>query len=339
MMDRMDPDRYFESLYTQTIKSQKLQEVSGEQKEWLKSMLYKSLGHFPEYQTTPRQVQVERKELEEYTREKVYLSFSEDIVIPLYILTPKGNQIDAPAVLALHGHGYGNKGLVGLLPDGSEDLDAAHNKQHFALKLVKRGIKVFVPEVIGFGERMLAKDKEQGQENSCYALSTLLLMAGKSLAGLRVAEAIALLDYMENYHDVQGNKIGIMGFSGGALVAAYTAALVEKVNATVLSGFTNTFKGSILAMHHCIDNYVPGILKYAELPDLISLISPRPLFIESGLNDPIFPIETAKEALAEISRVYDKEGASESLSYDFFDGGHEVSGRKAYDWLTRTLEV
>ncbi|WP_077622595.1 hypothetical protein [Sediminibacillus massiliensis] len=88
------------------------------------------------------------------------------------------------------------------------------------------------------------------------------------------------------------------------MVAAFTAALDERVKATVLSGFTNTFKGSIMAMHHCIDNYLPGILRYAELPDIIGLIAPRPLFVEAGEEDPIFPVEHVRTALSRLKKIY-----------------------------------
>ncbi len=57
----------------------------------------------------------------------------------------------------------------------------------------------------------------------------------------------------------------------------------------------NTFKDSVMAMPHCIDNFVPGLLDIAELPDILGLIAPRPLLIESGTKDPIFPIVAAKK--------------------------------------------
>ena len=87
------------------------------------------------------------------------------------------------------------------------------------------------------------------------------------------------------------HKIGCMGISGGGLVAAFTSILDERIKATVISGYTSTFKGSIMDRRHCLDNYIPGILEYTEMPDLIGLIAPRALFIEAGTADHLFPLD------------------------------------------------
>jgi len=77
----------------------------------------------------------------------------------------------------------------------------------------------------------------------------------------------------------------------------YAAAVEERIKVAVISGYLNTFKDSIMAMKHCECNYLPGILKYGEMYDICSLIAPRPLLIESGKNDPIFPFYVSKFAL------------------------------------------
>ena len=62
----------------------------------------------------------------------------------------------------------------------------------------------------------------------------------------------------------------------------------------MVSGYLNTFRDSIGSLAHCIDNYVPGILNWAEMHDIAGLIAPRPLFVESGEKDNIFPIAASK---------------------------------------------
>jgi fermentation-respiration switch protein FrsA (DUF1100 family) len=83
--------------------------------------------------------------------------------------------------------------------------------------------------------------------------------------------------------------------------------------------------------------YVPRILKYAEMSDLAALIAPRPLLIESGNQDPIFPLQAAKAAYKELQRVYRLLDVPERLNRDIFVGGHQFGGRKAFDWLARWL--
>ena len=51
-----------------------------------------------------------------------------------------------------------------------------------------------------------------------------------------------------------------------------------------------------MSVSHCIDNYLPGILNWAEQYDVAGLIAPRPLFAESGERDDIFPVAAARES-------------------------------------------
>ncbi|WP_163538849.1 alpha/beta hydrolase family protein [Gracilibacillus sp. YIM 98692] len=331
-------DKLFDHFYDRAVEDSVTTVGPVERKLSLKSTLLELLGDFSDLDAAKidKDIRViEEKEFDDYTRELIIVPVTDHIEINMYVLTPKADRSTYPSVLALHGHGYGVKEIVGLTAEGEEDQGDPGIHQHFAIPLVKQGLKVFAPEVIGFGERMLTRDKKEGKQNSCEAMATNLLLEGKTLAGLRIWEAREILNYMETCQDVDADHIGIMGFSGGGLVAAYTAALDLRIQATVLTGFTNTFKGSIMAMRHCIDNYIPGILNHAELPEWIALISPRALFVESGEADPIFPNQYAQEAIGEIKEYY--ENRPEKFSHDIFPGSHEISGRKAYDWLIEQL--
>ena len=109
---------------------------------------------------------------------------------------------------------------------------------------------VIAPDVAGFGERRLDADLARNPDapNSCHRLSTGLMMHGKTLAGLRVAETLKALEYVAERPEVQANQIGIMGFSGGGLISFLSAALDERIRVAVLAGYPNTFKDSIMAM-------------------------------------------------------------------------------------------
>ncbi|MGN8647413.1 dienelactone hydrolase family protein [Gracilibacillus sp. HCP3S3_G5_1] len=332
-------DRLFNQFYDNALEDTVKAVGPVERKLTLKSSLLELLGDFSYLDETRLEMKpelIETTNFDDYTRELISLPVTDLISIPVYILTPKKESQVYSTVLALHGHGYGVKEAVGLTKIGEEEQGELGIHKQFAVELVKRGFKVFAPEVIGFGDRRLTRDKEAGKINSCESMATNLLMEGKTLAGLRIWEARRLLDYMETCTEVDSERIGMMGFSGGAVITTYTAALDLRVRATVLTGFPNTFKGSIMAMHHCIDNYIPGILNYAELPEWISLISPRCLFIESGEKDPIFPNKYVKEAIAEIEKYY--HNRPEKFGYDIFPGVHEISGRKSYDWLKHQLQ-
>jgi dienelactone hydrolase len=281
---------------------------------------------------------IERVEYEDYVRERVEIRTAESLLMPAYMLMPKGRPGKSPLVVACHGHGYGSKAAVGLLPDGSDSGEDPNVHKKFGLALMKRGFAVIVPELIGFGERKLENEEIVNRDtNSCFPIGVLLLMLGKTIAGLRIQETMAAIDYACGRNDIDASRIGIYGLSGGGLVAAFTAALDERIRAAVVSCYTNTFRDSILDRRHCIDNYVPSLLRYAEMADIIGLIAPRPLFIEAGVNDHLFPLRGTEKALATLQAVYAAAGVPQLLESDLFPGGHEISGECAYPWLEQQL--
>jgi hypothetical protein len=88
-----------------------------------------------------------------------------------------------------------------------------------------------------------------------------------------------------------------------------------------------------------MDNYVPGILQWAELYDVASLIAPRPLIAESGTRDPIFPIAASRESFARVKKVYDVFGAGDNLAHDVFEGEHSFHGAQGLPFLARHLNA
>lgn len=300
------------------------------------------LGGFPESPAELQPLKLERVACSGYTRERVELTTYEGMRMAVYILRPDRLPASpAPAVIAVHGHGYGSRDIVGLMADGSERSGPPGLHKDFAVSLVKQGLIVAAPELLGFGDRRLAEDIASGDaaKNSCYRLSTALLLAGQTMAGFRIYETMRVLDYLQTLEEVAPSRIGIMGISGGGLVAGLTAALDERLACAVISGYAGTFATSILTRHHCLDNYIPGILLEAEMPDLLGLIAPRGLLLESGDTDHLFGPEGARQALDRLQLIYDAAGCPGCLEADFFAGGHEIHGERAFAWLSERLAV
>jgi hypothetical protein len=156
--------------------------------------------------------------------------------------------------------------------------------------------------------------------------------------GLRVFDARRLVDYLETRPEADTRRLGAMGISGGGMHTFFSTAIDERIRACVISGYYSTFKDSILAMSHCTCNFVPGLAKFGEMYDLVGLIAPRPLLVEAGTYDMIFPIEAVKHSvLIARSKVYTAFGIPEQVVTDIFEGRHQISGRKAYDFLWEKL--
>lgn len=335
-------NEYLDELYEEAVETHQFN-YNDEWKKELKSNVKKVLGHFDDDKCLFNPREIERVDMGSYERLRIEINtLRPSLTMPIYVLIPKerGDQ-KLSAVLAVHGHGYGSKEVVGLNPDGSmiEGKDDGCHKS-FAIELVHKGAVVFAPELVGFGDRKLKEDQGVGLpgDNSCYMIASQLLLLGKTLAGLRIQECRRVIDFMETFDMIDPSKIGIMGISGGGLVTAFTSALDERLKATVVSGYTNTFKSSIMDRRHCLDNHFPSILEYAEMPELIGLITPRALFIEAGDEDHLFPMKFVEKAVETLTDIYQNFGAEHKLDHHIFAGEHEISGERSYDWLINTLE-
>ncbi len=275
-----------------------------------------------------------------YRQERVELEVLAGVRFSTYVLVPDGLVGPTATALAVHGHGYGSRQIAGMLADGMPDPESTDLYGHFAVQLARRGLVVVAPDVVGFGERMTERDDRYDPTtgSSCYRLSTNLIMNGLTLTGLRIAELLGVLDYVVGRDDVDPDRVGIIGHSGGGLWSMITMALNQRIRAGVLSGFPNTFATSFLAVHHCACNFLPGVLPIAEQPDLLALLAPRPLFLESGADDPIFPAAGFLTAVDEVSAVYARLGAADQLDSDLVPGvAHAVTGRRSFGWLVDQL--
>ncbi len=250
----------------------------------------------------------------------------EGLRTPAYVLGPDGSNAKTPVILCLHGHGYGCKDIVGLREEISY-------QKKFALQVCGRKMIAFAPELAGFGELRLPEELESGEDDksSCHRLSVNLLACGRTLLGMRVDQAISSLNIINALYP--GHPVGIMGISGGATISLLTLALDSRLQAGVISGYANTYADSILAMHHCVDNYWPNMIGQMEMPDLLCSIAPKPMLWETGTQDPIYPHSAALKAADTVREIYSRLQASSSFVVDSFEGAHEIHGTAAFDFL------
>jgi hypothetical protein len=82
---------------------------------------------------------------------------------------------------------------------------------------------------------------------------------------------------------------------------------------------------------------LPGVIGRLEHLDIAALIAPRPLLVETGTEDPIFPAEVARQTVAQLRVVYGSLGVEDRLYHDVFSGGHQWHGQLAYPFLDRFL--
>lgn len=306
----------------------------------LRRKLRELLGGFDDAVVPLRPEILERKKIDGYLREKVVFQSRRDTSVPAWVLIPAGGARRYPAMICLHGHGRGKDSIIGIAEDGSQRSEAGEYQRDFAVQAVQQGYLAIAPEQFGFGERRERADVKEGPgKSSCRSISTNGLMLGRTTIGMRVWDAMRVVDYLRSRKEVDGSRIGCMGISGGGTTTLFAAALEPRIAAALISGYVNTFRASIMAMTHCEDNYVPRILEWAEMPDLAALIAPRPLFVEGGTKDGIFPIAATRAAIRFLRQVYRSLGREECFGSEIFEAGHEFSGVKGWPFLNRWLKA
>jgi dienelactone hydrolase len=273
-----------------------------------------------------------------YKRLAFTIETAPGLYAPAFLLVPDGLKKPRAAILCSHGHGYGMNELVGLNEKG-EPRPYKEGYQHdFAIQAVKAGFVALAFDQMGFGRRRdIDFCKQQNMWNHCEQPSKNALHWGLSMSGIRVWDAMRMIDFLQSRPEVDPERIGMVGISGGGLVTEFTAALDDRVKAACVSGYLNRYEACILAIHHCIDNYVPGLGRLANDDDIACLIAPRPLLIEAGTKDPIFPIAVTQAAIRKLQRCYKVAGVPGALEMDIFDGPHEFSGAKTWTFFAANL--
>jgi dienelactone hydrolase len=286
-------------------------------------------------------VTLESRQMDGYRREAVSFATLPGLRAFGYFLVPDGCAAGQPAMLCLPGHGRGVDTIVGIAEDGSQRALGRPEEYaaDYALQCVARGYPTLALDMIGFGVRRdkSTRDGSAGA-STCARDSVAALMLGETVGGWRVREAARAIDYLESRCEfVDPERIGVLGCSGGGMAALFTAACDERVRATVVSAYFNTFAASILGVDHCVCNFVPGLLELCEMPELAALVAPRALFVESGTTDPIFPRPAFDRAVERARRIYADFGAPGQFGSALYEGGHGFYGADAFAFLERVF--
>ena len=122
----------------------------------------------------------------------------------------------------------------------------------------------------------------------------------------------AAIDVLTHEPTVDPRKLGVYGFSAGAMVSTQVAASDQRVRALVLSGafsstaaltrFQNRRYGSLSELPALwADVWASGSRETLRPVDVISLIAPRPVLMLAGEDDPVVPRDETN-ALFEAAR-------------------------------------
>jgi dienelactone hydrolase len=339
-----DPVLYTRKLYESaplqlTFRAQNRKQAEAWQKR-LRAKITELLGGFPPKPTALNAQTLEVRDLPSYRREKFVFESRPGMLVLGYLLTPRGSTPAHPAMICIPGHGRGVDDIVGIDEQGLDRTDKPGYQHDFAVQVVEQGMAAVAIEPLAFGCRRDPITRKKGAEAiACQPSAGAALLLGQTMIGWRVYDVIRAIDWIETRPELDARRVGCMGISGGGTCTTFAAALEPRIRAAMISGYLNTFRDSIMSLSHCIDNYVPGILNWAEAYDVAGLIAPRPLFVESGIKDDIFPIEASKASFARVKKVYEVFGAVPAIQQEVFNDIHSFYGVRGLPFLAKHLSA
>jgi len=283
---------------------------------------------------TPSRVPLDVESLETvqckgYRREKIVFDVEETMSVPAYLLVPDDRVMPGPAILACHGHGPGKDLVCGLTTTEAPNGD-------YAAQLARRGYVVLAPDLRCFGERA---DWVPEDHYLCDANLVHAVMAGWSPITQNLWDLARCLDVLCGHPLVDPKRIGMVGLSLGGTMTLFLAATDDRVAVAVVSGFLSSWGESHKVPYNmCGSQVLPGMLGRIEHVDLGALVAPRPMLVETGTEDLIFPVAAASETVGALRAVYQHLAASERIVHDVFVGDHQWHGLAAYPFLDRWLD-
>jgi len=271
-----------------------------------------------------------------YIEEKLSLDVGEGVLAPIYLLTPKHEPPYKP-ILVFHGHDLSAQYCLGNYPDEETARINLATDNNYAKALVEAGYLVCVVEQRGMGERLSDVVLDVFSHSSCRQLSFFYQLHGRTLLGERVWDGMCAATWLLSRDDLTGG-LGCTGHSGGGTTTLFLSALDERIKSVVVSGYLNSFRGSILAMNHCECNYVSHILELAEMGDVAALIAPRPFCAINGEKDDIYPVKFAHEQFETVRRAYELHNADNACKLHIHPGEHGYNNPMSQSWFSEWMK-
>ena len=150
------------------------------------------------------------------------------------------------------------------------------------------------------------------------------LSRGFTPAGVECWNGIRGIDYLVSRPDVDPEKIGVTGISGGGAATFWIAAGDERVKAAVpvsgLSDLVSHVPNRVVNGHcDCMFHYNTYQWPWARIA---GMIAPRPLLFANSDQDSIFPMDGNERIILRLERLYSLFGAGDLVDSLVSVGGH-----------------
>ncbi|MFH1568494.1 MAG: alpha/beta fold hydrolase [Gemmatimonadota bacterium] len=279
-----------------------------------------------------------------YWRQKVLYGTPRDDVVYAWLLVPKELEGRTPAVICLAGSfmtpNWGKDGPAGLAgPWKAGDPEA------YGRDLARRGYVVLCPDYPCCGERTTPglKSHDTTDLDRRFPMWTRV--------GLSAWDVSRAVDFLVGRSEVDGRRIGCMGWSQGGQMSVIGAALDERLAAVVsvcgwgpLAGVGGE-RAANWARSYNLPRLRPHLEVGMPLPvdfdHLVAAVAPRPFLDVRARGDDVFPnVAEIDASLERVRAVYGLAGAAPRFEVVWLPGGHGYSSgaaRETEAWLHRWL--
>ena len=242
---------------------------------------------------------------------------------------PKEQSGPLPAILYVCGHGRVKK-------DGISYGNKTHYQHHGAW-FARNGYVCLTIDTLQLGEI-------EGIHHGTYKYGRWWWNSrGYTSAGVEAWNCIRSLDYLQSRSEVDGDRIGVTGRSGGGAYSWWVAALDERIKCAVpVAGITNLQNHVVdgCVEGHCDCMYMVNTYRW-DYAQVAALVAPRPLLISNTDKDRIFPLDGVVDVYSKVRRIYELYDKRDHIGLQITEGPHKDTQElriHAFHWFNRFLK-
>ncbi len=299
-------------------------------KQWVRQTFLSVIGGLPDYNGPLNARITGRLQGENYVIEKVILESLPGFYVTANLYRPSQSG-RYPGILLQAGHTQEGK------PEG----------QRLAANLALKGFVVLAFDPVGQGEREQTYDRRVDRPLAGWSVPEHIqagaqnILIAESVARYFIWDAKRTLDYLVSRPEVDPERVGVVGCSGGGALTTFIGALDPRVKAVAPACFINSYRLLFAGANPDSEMSPPQLLSSGlDMADYIELSAPTPWLILATEGDYFTPAG-AKLAYEEARRWFGLYGAADKLRFFVGPGPHgtPLETREAiYDWMLRWLK-
>jgi cephalosporin-C deacetylase-like acetyl esterase len=166
---------------------------------------------------------------------------------------------------------------------------------------------------------------------------------GYTPAGVECWNGVRAIDYLLTRPEVDPERIGVTGISGGGAATFWVAAADERVQCAVpvsgMSDLESYIKHNVIN-GHCDCMFLYNTYQW-EWTTIAALIAPRPLLFANSDKDSIFPMDGNRRIIGRLRKLYQWYGKPELVDEYVSHGGHDYRPDlrvAVFKWLNKHLK-